>query len=161
MMKNILGQAIFMISVIFILLFYGDILLDIDSGRYADIRDPPSQHFTIIFNTFVMMTLFNEINARKIHGQRNIFEGILSNPIFYCIWLSTLASQVVIVQFEVVAFSTAALAYGAVDVVYLVRGLHSPLGTVVTSIPTKKLPKKCVLMGFWRAPARPDRGLLY
>ena len=72
----------------------GDVLLDIDSGRYADIRDPPSQHFTIIFNTFVMMTLFNEINARKIHGQRNVFQGFFTNPIFYSIWLSTLASQV-------------------------------------------------------------------
>lgn len=71
----------------------GDKLLDIDSGRYAAIRDPPSQHFTIIFNTFVMMTLFNEINARKIHGQRNVFQGFFSNPIFYSIWLSTLAAQ--------------------------------------------------------------------
>lgn len=71
----------------------GDKMLDIDSGRYADIRDPPSQHFTIIFNTFVMMTLFNEINARKIHGQRNVFQGFFSNPIFYSIWLSTLAAQ--------------------------------------------------------------------
>ncbi|MPC95550.1 Plasma membrane calcium-transporting ATPase 2 [Portunus trituberculatus] len=93
MMKNILGQAVYMISIIFVLLFYGDKMLDIDSGRYADIRDPPSQHFTIIFNTFVMMTLFNEINARKIHGQRNVFQGFFSNPIFYSIWLSTLAAQ--------------------------------------------------------------------
>ncbi|XP_018024131.1 plasma membrane calcium-transporting ATPase 4-like, partial [Hyalella azteca] len=46
MMKNILGQAVYMISTIFILLFYGDVLLDIDSGRWADIRDPPSVHFT-------------------------------------------------------------------------------------------------------------------
>lgn len=75
------------------LLFPGDKLLDIDSGRYASIRDPPSKHFTIIFNTFVMMTLFNEINARKIHGQRNVFQGIFTNPIFYSIWLSTLAAQ--------------------------------------------------------------------
>lgn len=41
-----------------------------------------------------MMTLFNEINARKIHGQRNVFEGIFTNPIYYCIWIATAASQV-------------------------------------------------------------------
>ena len=41
-----------------------------------------------------MMTLFNEINSRKIHGQRNIFKGIFANPIFYCIWLGTFVSQV-------------------------------------------------------------------
>lgn len=41
-----------------------------------------------------MMTLFNEINARKIHGQRNVFAGIFTNPIYYCIWIATAASQV-------------------------------------------------------------------
>lgn len=40
------------------------------------------------------MTLFNEINARKIHGQRNIFEGFFTNPIFYSIWIGTMLSQV-------------------------------------------------------------------
>ena len=29
----------------------------------------PSQHLTILFNAFVMMTLFNEINARKLKGR--------------------------------------------------------------------------------------------
>ena len=82
------------LQTLIILSFAGDKILDIESGRGADIHDPPSQHFTIIFNTFVMMTLFNEVNARKIHGQRNVFKGILNNPIFYMIWIATFASQV-------------------------------------------------------------------
>lgn len=69
-------------------------LLDVPDGRNAGLNAKPSQHFTIIFNTFVIMTLFNEINARKIHGQRNIFEGFFSNPIFYSIWIGTILSQV-------------------------------------------------------------------
>lgn len=75
-------------------MFAGDIMLDVPSGLMADPNAKPSQHFTIIFNTFVVMTLFNEINARKIHGQRNIFEGLFSNPIFYSIWIGTMISQV-------------------------------------------------------------------
>lgn len=69
-------------------------MLDIPTGRGAEYGAKPSQHFTIIFNTFVMMTLFNEINARKIHGQRNVFEGIFTNPIFYSIWIFTCLAQV-------------------------------------------------------------------
>lgn len=72
----------------------GDKLLDIESGRGAAIDTGPTQHFTVIFNSFVMMTLFNEFNARKIHGQRNVFEGIFTNPIFYTIWIGTCAAQV-------------------------------------------------------------------
>jgi len=70
-------------------------MLDIDTGRgVAAAGGGPSQHFTVIFNTFVMMTLFNEFNARKIHGQRNVFQGIFTNPIFYSIWVGTCLSQV-------------------------------------------------------------------
>lgn len=94
MMKNILGQAIYQLTVIFGLLFAGDLLLDIESGRGQILNAGPTQHFTIIFNSFVFMTLFNEFNARKIHGQRNIFEGIFTNPIFYSIWITTVVSQV-------------------------------------------------------------------
>ena len=72
----------------------GDRLLNIPSGRGQALGTEPTQHFTIIFNTFVMMTLFNEINARKIHGQRNVFQGLFTNPIFYSIWIGTAASQV-------------------------------------------------------------------
>ena len=76
------------------LTFAGDVLFDIDSGRETTLHSPPSQHFTIIFNTFVMMTLFNEINARKIHGQRNVFEGLNRNLVFAGIWIGTFLSQV-------------------------------------------------------------------
>lgn len=71
----------------------GDRLLDIESGRGLP-DGVIGAHFTIIFNTFVMMTLFNEFNARKIHGQRNVFQGIHTNPIFYSIWIGTMLSQV-------------------------------------------------------------------
>jgi hypothetical protein len=74
--------------------FEGHKFFDIDSGIAAPLNSPPSQHFTIIFNTFVMMTLFNEINSRKIHGERNIFEGLFSNPIFYSILFITAIAQV-------------------------------------------------------------------
>ena len=94
MMKNILGQAVYQLVVIFTLLFAGHILFDIETGHGQEHGDAPTQHFTIIFNTFVQMTIFNELNARKIHGQRNIFNGIFTNPIFYSIWIVTCISQV-------------------------------------------------------------------
>lgn len=72
----------------------GERIFNIDSGRNAPLHSPPSEHYTIIFNTFVLMQLFNEINARKIHGERNVFDGIFANPIFCSIVLGTFAVQV-------------------------------------------------------------------
>ncbi|XP_073998865.1 plasma membrane calcium-transporting ATPase 3 isoform X4 [Rhodnius prolixus] len=141
MMKNILGQGIYQLTVIFSLLFVGDIMLDIPTGRGAEFGAGPTEHFTIIFNTFVMMTLFNEINARKIHGQRNIFEGFFTNPIFYSIWIGTMAAQVVIIQFGGQAFSTHELSLDQ-WLWCLFFGFGTLLwGQVVTTIPTRKLPK--------------------
>ncbi|XP_058678297.1 LOW QUALITY PROTEIN: plasma membrane calcium-transporting ATPase 3 [Ammospiza caudacuta] len=109
MLRNILGHAAYQLLVIFTLLFAGEVLFDIDSGRAAPLHAPPSEHFTIIFNTFVLMQLFNELNARKLHGERNVFEGVCANPIFCAIVLGTFAVQVLIVQFGGKPFSCSPL----------------------------------------------------
>uniref|UniRef100_A0A665VZB6 Calcium-transporting ATPase n=1 Tax=Echeneis naucrates TaxID=173247 RepID=A0A665VZB6_ECHNA len=95
MMKNILGQGVYQLVIIFSLLFAGEKLFDIDSGRNTPLHAPPSEHYTIVFNTFVMMQLFNEINARKIHGERNVFDGIFNNLIFCSIVFGTFIIQVI------------------------------------------------------------------
>ncbi|CAA9999124.1 unnamed protein product [Nesidiocoris tenuis] len=139
MMKNIFGQAFFQLAVIFYLLFAGDKLLNIETG----INDKhPNQHFTVIFNTFVMMTLFNEINARKLHGQRNVLAGLFTNPIFYIIWVGTMLAQVCIIQFGGIAFSTEAL---SLDLWCwcLMFGVSVLLwNQILAFIPTRKIPKK-------------------
>ncbi|XP_060101147.1 plasma membrane calcium-transporting ATPase 1 isoform X1 [Heteronotia binoei] len=109
MMKNILGHAFYQLVVVFTLLFAGEKIFDIDSGRNAPLHAPPSEHYTLVFNTFVMMQLFNEINARKIHGERNVFEGIFNNAIFCTIVLGTFIVQIVIVQFGGKPFSCSEL----------------------------------------------------
>lgn len=79
-----------------IFLCLGNIIFDLDDGKNVPLSAPPSVHFTMIFNAFVMMTLFNEINARKIHGQRNVFIGLFTNPIYYVIWIATFIGQVLL-----------------------------------------------------------------
>ncbi|XP_041577318.1 plasma membrane calcium-transporting ATPase 4 isoform X5 [Taeniopygia guttata] len=109
MMKNILGHAVYQLTIIFTLLFAGEQFFDIDSGRNAPLHSPPTEHYTIVFNTFVMMQLFNEINARKIHGERNVFEGVYRNPIFCSVVLGTFFAQIIIVEFGGKPFSCSGL----------------------------------------------------
>ncbi|XP_069084912.1 plasma membrane calcium-transporting ATPase 1 isoform X2 [Pleurodeles waltl] len=139
MMKNILGHAVYQLVVVFTLLFAGEKLFDIDSGRNAPLHAPPSQHYTIVFNTFVMMQLFNEINARKIHGERNVFEGIFNNIIFCSIVLGTFVIQIIIVQFGGKPFSCTEL---TVDqwLWSIFLGMGTLIwGQLVTTIPTSRL----------------------
>ena len=44
------------------------------------------------------MQLFNEINCRKIFGERNVFAGVTANPWFLSIMATTFALQVVMTQ---------------------------------------------------------------
>ncbi|KAM3858762.1 plasma membrane calcium-transporting ATPase 1 isoform 2-T2 [Diretmus argenteus] len=139
MMKNILGQAVYQLVLIFTMLFAGEKIFDIDSGRNAPLHAPPSEHYTMVFNTFVLMQLFNEINARKIHGEKNVFDGIFNNPIFCSILFGTFVIQIVIVQFGGKPFSCVALTIDQwLWCTFL--GFGSLLwGQVISSVPTARL----------------------
>ncbi|XP_029333491.1 plasma membrane calcium-transporting ATPase 4 isoform X5 [Mus caroli] len=139
MMKNILGHAVYQLLIVFLLVFAGDRLFDIDSGRKAPLNSPPSQHYTIVFNTFVLMQLFNEINARKIHGEKNVFAGIYRNIIFCSVVLGTFFCQIMIVELGGKPFSCTSLTMEQ-WMWCLFIGIGELLwGQVISAIPTKSL----------------------
>ncbi|XP_031238740.1 plasma membrane calcium-transporting ATPase 4 isoform X4 [Mastomys coucha] len=139
MMKNILGHAVYQLGMVFLLVFAGDKLFDIDSGRKAPLNSPPSQHYTIVFNTFVLMQLFNEINSRKIHGEKNVFAGIYRNAIFCSVVLGTFICQIMIVEVGGKPFSCTNLTMEQ-WMWCLFIGIGELLwGQIISAIPTKFL----------------------
>uniref|UniRef100_A0A2K5EEU7 Calcium-transporting ATPase n=1 Tax=Aotus nancymaae TaxID=37293 RepID=A0A2K5EEU7_AOTNA len=139
MMKNILGHAFYQLIVIFILVFAGEKFFDIDSGRKAPLHSPPTQHYTIVFNTFVLMQLFNEINSRKIHGEKNVFSGIYRNVIFCAVVLGTFICQIFIVEFGGKPFSCTRLSLSQ-WLWCLFIGIGELLwGQIISAIPTRSL----------------------
>jgi len=106
---NMLGHSVYQLIVIMVMLVDGHNLFDVPDGRFTDHNDPPTKHFTIIFNTFVLMQLFNEFNSRKLYGEWNVFEGLANNAIFLIIVIGTVGAQIIIVQFGGRAFTCEAL----------------------------------------------------
>jgi magnesium-transporting ATPase (P-type) len=111
---NIVGQSIWQLAIVLFIMFYGEKFFyyssdrddqdnakdgsdELISGRSATCD--PTQHYTILFNTFVMMTLFNQIAARKLNNEYNLWAGITENKIFIGIILTEFIGQVVFVQF--------------------------------------------------------------
>ncbi|XP_007939355.1 plasma membrane calcium-transporting ATPase 4 [Orycteropus afer afer] len=139
MMKNILGHGVYQLTVIFLLVFAGEKFFDIDSGRKAPLHSPPSQHYTIVFNTFVLMQLFNEINSRKIHGERNVFSGIFRNVIFCCVVLGTFISQILIVEFGGKPFSCTGLTLSQWFWCLFIGIGELLWGQVISAVPTQSL----------------------
>jgi len=105
MAYNMIGQACYQVAVVVILMFDRDALPDIDEAGTGCGNDDGcstghySRHFTMIFNTFVLMQLFNEYNSRKLRGEYNIMAGILSNTLFIGISIITFILQILMAQF--------------------------------------------------------------
>uniref|UniRef100_A0A915N7V3 P-type Cu(+) transporter n=1 Tax=Meloidogyne javanica TaxID=6303 RepID=A0A915N7V3_MELJA len=155
MVKNIIGHAIYQLSVLFGLLFFAERFipgLEGEKAREQPYEAPPTKHFTIIFNSFVLMTLANEINSRKIHNERNVFKGLLSNPIFCIIWLLTLISQILIVQFAGEWFFTKSLDLIHWGFCFLFAICELIWGQIIITIPSNVLPK---FFAFGRGEVRP------
>mmetsp|Transcript_27761 Transcript_27761/g.67561 ORF Transcript_27761/g.67561 Transcript_27761/m.67561 type:complete len:1164 (+) Transcript_27761:242-3733(+) len=106
MWANMLGHATYQIVVVMVLLFEGPKILDIVDGHIVERElGKNSYHYTLIFNAFVWMQLFNEVNCRKLKGECNVFSGIQNNGLFCSILIITAVLQVLIVQFGREAFS--------------------------------------------------------
>lgn len=98
--------------VLSVLLFGGSYIFNIQFRRPDELWTPESGfHYTMIFNTFIFMQVFNEINCRKIgeHGKYsnkhnssiefNVFSNFFNNPMFFVIVFITVFVQIVLVQY--------------------------------------------------------------
>jgi len=119
MWRNIIGHAIYQIAVLITLLFFGKDLFDLpydeDTPFYVDqayinanpeltvaIGDPTNKTYvyTIIFQAFVFMQLFNLINAKKLgEKEYNIFSGLFNNCFFLFILVISFAIQVAMIEY--------------------------------------------------------------
>eukprot|EP00013_Stygamoeba_regulata_P015791 CAMPEP_0177681304 /NCGR_PEP_ID=MMETSP0447-20121125/30639_1 /TAXON_ID=0 /ORGANISM="Stygamoeba regulata, Strain BSH-02190019" /LENGTH=977 /DNA_ID=CAMNT_0019190701 /DNA_START=152 /DNA_END=3083 /DNA_ORIENTATION=- len=96
MWRNMIGMAIYQLAVLIFLLFAADSVGLVPSAINKD--KEPSVHYTFIFNTFVFMQIFNEINSRRCYGEWNIFAGFFTNWIFIGVLVVTVAIQVLLVN---------------------------------------------------------------
>ncbi|CAI9769746.1 unnamed protein product [Fraxinus pennsylvanica] len=92
MWRNIIGQSLYQLATLGILSFEGKRLLKLNGA------DSTSTLNTLIFNTFVFCQVFNEISSRDME-KINVFQGMFSSSLFMIIMVSTVAFQVVIVEF--------------------------------------------------------------
>lgn len=115
MWKFMLGSGLMELVVLFVLLYAGDRFLPLKDGLLSveqkEASVNPSEHYTMIFNTFVWLQIFNEFNARKIDRDWNPFRGMFvkENWLTAVTILLTIALQIILVQLGGLALSCAPL----------------------------------------------------
>ncbi|KAK4946981.1 plasma membrane calcium [Elasticomyces elasticus] len=98
MWKMITGQAIYQLVVTLILYFAGMSIFSYEMHQRTELN-------TIVFNSFVWMQIFNELNNRRLDNKFNVFEGIHRNFWFIGINCIMIAGQIMIIFVGGQAFS--------------------------------------------------------
>lgn len=101
MMKMIIGMAVYQSAWLLVILFLGPDLFGIKAAwdnPNEEYDSDYAEHFTIFFNTFVFLQVFNEINCRKLKSSEwNVFKGFFNNWMFLAIIIFTIIMQWVLV----------------------------------------------------------------
>ncbi|MCC7385215.1 MAG: calcium-translocating P-type ATPase, PMCA-type [Deltaproteobacteria bacterium] len=74
------------------------LVLILETGLFLPADTAPAVRNTFVFNTFVMMQLFNEVNARATRFSRSVLDGLFKSRLFIAVVVSTALVQVLIVQ---------------------------------------------------------------
>ncbi|KAF9958708.1 hypothetical protein BGZ72_011075 [Mortierella alpina] len=151
MWKMILGQAILQLTITFVLEYAGMNILNydetpawlqpkIDANPNSDVRGAyigfkRQELDTMVFNTFVFLQIFNEVNCRRLDNHLNIFAGIHRNNYFIAIFFIMVLFQALIIQFGGAAFETEKL-NGIQWLICILLGMLSiPVGVIIRLIP--------------------------
>uniref|UniRef100_A0A1D1Y7D9 Calcium-transporting ATPase n=1 Tax=Anthurium amnicola TaxID=1678845 RepID=A0A1D1Y7D9_9ARAE len=139
MWKMIIGQAIFQIAINLSLLHLGPAIFHLSNSKedMLILR-------TLVFNTFVFLQVFNEINCRKIDDTLNVFKSIFHNHIFIIVQLVVILGQILIVEFGGVAFGTVRLSWYQWLVTVLIGFLSLPVGLIIRLIPNSCVPESVI-----------------
>lgn len=97
MWYNMVGQAVYQVVVMCLMLYSPSWIPGLpenDDDENNPMTGAGSKQYTVVFNTFVLMQLFNEYNSRKLSGEFNIFTGLTQNPLFVAISAVTMILQI-------------------------------------------------------------------
>ncbi|KAI8806547.1 hypothetical protein BJ742DRAFT_898964, partial [Cladochytrium replicatum] len=107
MWRMIIGQGIYqIIACLFLYLAGANLWPEKVIGHQSGQNGLDLHTAGMVFNSFVMMQLFNEINARSITKNLNIFAGIHRNFIFIGIWVGTILVQALLIEYGGLVFKT-------------------------------------------------------
>jgi Ca2+-transporting ATPase len=125
MWTSILGMGAVMVAVL---------MLTMWTGWLVPLDAPEPVRLTFVFNTFVWMQLFNEVNARSTRWDRGVLEQLSASHLFVGVLVLTAILQVGIVQYGGAFFRTVPLDGGLWLRSILVGAAVLVLGVVLRGI---------------------------
>jgi len=136
MYKMIFGQAVCQLAITLVLHFAGSSLLGYNTATNPhDAEEQAKSLKTLVFNTFVWLQIFNELNNRRLDNKLNIFEGITKNWFFLAINVIMVGGQVLIIFVGGQAFKIKPLNGKEWGLSIGLGAISIPWGAVIRCIP--------------------------
>ena len=154
--KNILVQSGYQLFVLCLILFNGATMFQKEDGsfieqgnaclKFQDEADKTSvceqwdyTHYTILFNVFVFFQIFNEVNARSVHGNdwKATLKGFQKNFYFPAVLTVTVGIQFALVQFFGGLLKVTPLSMGHWVASVLIGSSSIPVGIIMRYVKLK------------------------
>lgn len=95
-------------------------------------------HYTLVFQVFVFLQLFNQINARKLEADEfNVFDGMFKNCLFVGVVIVTFTTQMVMVEIGGMAIKTHALSTELNLICILIGSFELIWGVIIKLMPLR------------------------
>ncbi|WOH10181.1 hypothetical protein DCAR_0729644 [Daucus carota subsp. sativus] len=132
MWRNIIGQSVYQIIVIWLLQAKGEEVFGLDGPDSDEILN------TLIFNSFVFCQVFNEISSREME-RIDVLKGMLQNNVFVSVLSATVVFQIIIIEFLGTFANTYPLTFGQWSYSIFIGFVGMPIAAVVKLIPVDHL----------------------
>ncbi|KAL8308822.1 hypothetical protein RB593_006906 [Gaeumannomyces tritici] len=136
MAKMIIGQAICQLAITFVLNFGGFTLLG-----YKGAENGEKRLKTLVFNTFVWLQIFNEVNNRRLDNKLNILKGVFKNYWFLGVNTIIIGGQILIIFIGGDAFKITPLDGKEWGMSIGLGAMSLPVGALIRLIPDRWLLK--------------------
>lgn len=142
MTRHISIQSVFQLILMLCIMFIG-VTVPEEYWHTEEFVDESKLRYlnTFVFNAFVWAQIFNEINARSISDDWNVFGGVMTNPLFVGVLIGTACLQAVMVELggDLIGTSGLTAEHWGLTVGY---GLISlPVGMLMRFVPIENSPK--------------------
>ncbi|KAJ1656868.1 plasma membrane calcium [Dispira simplex] len=130
MWRMIFGQAAFQVVINMVLIHLGPLIFHLPDNAYGDVVLR-----TMVFNAFVFLQIFNELNCRRIDDTLNVFQNLSRDHGFLLVQVVVVGAQVLIVNYGGLAFGTVPLTYEQWLATVFIGSLSLPVGLILRLSP--------------------------
>lgn len=115
MWKQIVGMSLYISGVMFLMFWFNENIWGFSYSMDQDLFSlgQPTEKcraFTMLFNLFICLHLFNQLNCREVHGERtNPFRNITKNFFFLIVFFGSFGVQYMLVQWGGIIARTSGL----------------------------------------------------